>query len=145
MAPDRPGRRARRRAGGQCGGRRADGRPRCGLTLGALDNRCRHQGGPLGEGSIENGLLHVAARWAIWRRRRRAGSRTLRSAGAGKVPATRPSARSLLLDHREQVLSRLGQLQADLAVVDLKIEMYAGSGRMEDLSSGALSRQPSVT
>jgi pyruvate oxidase len=30
---------------------------RCGLTLGALDNRCPHQGGPLGEGSIENGLL----------------------------------------------------------------------------------------
>jgi nitrite reductase/ring-hydroxylating ferredoxin subunit len=24
---------------------------------GALDNRCPHQGGPLGEGSIENGLL----------------------------------------------------------------------------------------
>jgi pyruvate oxidase len=30
---------------------------RCGLTLGALDNRCPHQGGPLGEGSIENGWL----------------------------------------------------------------------------------------
>jgi pyruvate oxidase len=30
---------------------------RCGETLGALDNRCPHQGGPLGEGSIENGLL----------------------------------------------------------------------------------------
>src|SRR5262245_65349341 len=30
---------------------------RCGLRLGALDNRCPHQGGPLGEGSIENGLL----------------------------------------------------------------------------------------
>ena len=26
---------------------------------GALDNRCPHQGGPLGEGAIENGLLHV--------------------------------------------------------------------------------------
>ena len=24
---------------------------------GALDNKCPHQGGPLGEGSIENGLL----------------------------------------------------------------------------------------
>jgi pyruvate oxidase len=30
---------------------------RCGLNLGALDNRCPHQGGPLGEGSIENGWL----------------------------------------------------------------------------------------
>ena len=28
---------------------------RCGGSLGALDNRCPHQGGPLGEGSIENG------------------------------------------------------------------------------------------
>src|SRR3954468_3301450 len=26
-------------------------------TFGALDNHCPHQGGPLGEGSIENGLL----------------------------------------------------------------------------------------
>jgi len=30
---------------------------RCAGTLGALDNRCPHQGGPLGEGSIENGWL----------------------------------------------------------------------------------------
>ncbi len=30
---------------------------RCGRTLGALDNHCPHQGGPLGEGSIERGLL----------------------------------------------------------------------------------------
>ncbi|MEO8107450.1 MAG: thiamine pyrophosphate-binding protein, partial [Actinomycetes bacterium] len=30
---------------------------RCGGVIGALDNRCPHQGGPLGEGSIENGLL----------------------------------------------------------------------------------------
>ena len=30
---------------------------RCGGTLGALDNHCPHQGGPLGEGSIEKGLL----------------------------------------------------------------------------------------
>jgi len=30
---------------------------RCGADLGALDNRCPHQGGPLGEGSIENGWL----------------------------------------------------------------------------------------
>lgn len=29
----------------------------CGARLGALDNRCPHQGGPLGEGSIEKGLL----------------------------------------------------------------------------------------
>jgi len=30
---------------------------RCGPGLGALENRCPHQGGPLGEGSIENGWL----------------------------------------------------------------------------------------
>ncbi len=30
---------------------------RCGVRLGALENRCPHQGGPLGEGSIEKGLL----------------------------------------------------------------------------------------
>ncbi|MCA1821311.1 MAG: Rieske 2Fe-2S domain-containing protein, partial [Pseudonocardia sp.] len=30
---------------------------RCGTRLGALENRCPHQGGPLGEGSIEKGLL----------------------------------------------------------------------------------------
>src|SRR6266516_143952 len=30
---------------------------RCGESLGALDNHCPHQGGPLGEGSIEKGLL----------------------------------------------------------------------------------------
>src|SRR4051812_711001 len=29
----------------------------CGGQYGALDNHCPHQGGPLGEGSIENGLL----------------------------------------------------------------------------------------
>jgi DNA-binding transcriptional MerR regulator len=60
--------------------------------------------------------------------------------------------RALLLEHRKQVLSRLDQLQADLAVVDRKIEMYtpiagsgADTGRMEDLCSGAQSRQPLVT
>src|SRR3954463_4211034 len=30
---------------------------RCGARLGALENHCPHQGGPLGEGSIEKGLL----------------------------------------------------------------------------------------
>ncbi len=39
----------------------ADGRAlcltRCDDKFGALDNRCPHQGGPLGEGSIEKGLL----------------------------------------------------------------------------------------
>ena len=30
---------------------------RCGGSYGALDNRCPHQGGPLGEGSIEKGWL----------------------------------------------------------------------------------------
>lgn len=38
-----------------------DGRPvaltRCGGAIGALENRCPHQGGPVGEGSIENGWL----------------------------------------------------------------------------------------
>jgi nitrite reductase/ring-hydroxylating ferredoxin subunit len=34
---------------------------RCGTRLGALENRCPHQGGPLGEGSIENGWLRHAA------------------------------------------------------------------------------------
>ncbi len=29
----------------------------CGGRVGALDNHCPHQGGPLGEGSIEDGLL----------------------------------------------------------------------------------------
>ena len=32
--------------------------------LAALDNRCPHQGGPLGEGSIENGLLRCP--WHGW-------------------------------------------------------------------------------
>jgi nitrite reductase/ring-hydroxylating ferredoxin subunit len=36
-------------------------RARCGGRLGALENRCPHQGGPLGEGSIENGWL-----WCPW-------------------------------------------------------------------------------
>ena len=30
----------------------------------AMDNRCPHQGGPLGEGSIENGLLRCP--WHGW-------------------------------------------------------------------------------
>ena len=30
---------------------------RCAGRLGALENRCPHQGGPVGEGSIENGWL----------------------------------------------------------------------------------------
>jgi len=33
-------------------------------NYGALDNRCPHQGGPLGEGSIENGLLRCP--WHGW-------------------------------------------------------------------------------
>lgn len=66
-------------------------------------------------------------------------------------PGNEAERRALLLGHREQVLSRLDQLQADLAVVDRKIEMYApvtgseaDSGRMEDLCSGVQSRQPFV-
>ena len=35
-----------------------------GGRYGALDNRCPHQGGPLGEGSIENGLLRCP--WHGW-------------------------------------------------------------------------------
>jgi pyruvate oxidase len=35
-----------------------------GGKYGALDNRCPHQGGPLGEGSIENGLLRCP--WHGW-------------------------------------------------------------------------------
>ena len=30
---------------------------RCGARVGALENRCPHQGGPFGEGSIESGSL----------------------------------------------------------------------------------------
>ncbi len=37
---------------------------RLGERYGALDNRCPHQGGPLGEGSIENGLLRCP--WHGW-------------------------------------------------------------------------------
>ena len=37
---------------------------RCGDRLGAIDNRCPHQGGPLGEGAIENGLLRCP--WHGW-------------------------------------------------------------------------------
>ncbi len=37
---------------------------RVGDQYGALDNRCPHQGGPLGEGSIENGLLRCP--WHGW-------------------------------------------------------------------------------
>jgi thiamine pyrophosphate-dependent acetolactate synthase large subunit-like protein/nitrite reductase/ring-hydroxylating ferredoxin subunit len=46
---------------GRVGSLVVDGRPvaltRCGGRIGALENRCPHQGGPVGEGSIENGWL----------------------------------------------------------------------------------------
>ncbi|MGY2875003.1 pyruvate oxidase [Marmoricola sp. URHA0025 HA25] len=46
---------------GRVGSLVVDGRPvaltRCGGRVGALENRCPHQGGPVGEGSIENGWL----------------------------------------------------------------------------------------
>ena len=46
---------------GRVAGVVVDGRPvaltRCRGTVGALENRCPHQGGPVGEGSIENGWL----------------------------------------------------------------------------------------
>jgi DNA-binding transcriptional MerR regulator len=58
-------------------------------------------------------------------------------------PGNEGERRALLIEHRAQVLSRLDQLQADLAVVDWKIEMYAptigigaNSGRIEGLCSG---------
>ena len=38
-------------------GRRSLAMTHCDGQYGALDNHCPHQGGPLGEGSIENGLL----------------------------------------------------------------------------------------
>lgn len=38
-------------------GHRSVALTRCGGRYGALDNHCPHQGGPLGEGSIEDGLL----------------------------------------------------------------------------------------
>jgi pyruvate oxidase len=48
-------------AEGRVRGAVVDGRSvalsRCGARLGALENRCPHQGGPLGEGSIEKGWL----------------------------------------------------------------------------------------
>ena len=48
-------------AEGRVGSVTVDGRTvvlaRCGARLSALENRCPHQGGPLGEGSIENGWL----------------------------------------------------------------------------------------
>jgi pyruvate oxidase len=37
-------------------GGRAVALARCGERFGALENHCPHQGGPLGEGSIEKGL-----------------------------------------------------------------------------------------
>ena len=48
-------------------------------SYGALDNRCPHQGGPVGEGSIENGWLRCP--WHGWDSapslgRRPAGTRT---------------------------------------------------------------------
>jgi DNA-binding transcriptional MerR regulator len=67
-------------------------------------------------------------------------------------PGNEAERRALLLEHREQVLSRLDQLQADLAVVDRKIEMYApaagseaGLGEAEALCSAVQSPQPLVT
>src|ERR1044072_5355623 len=39
------------------GGGRGGALSRCGERYGALENRCPHQGGPLGEGSIEKGWL----------------------------------------------------------------------------------------
>ena len=45
------------RVGSVVVGGRSIAMTRCGGRLNALDNHCPHQGGPLGEGSIENGLL----------------------------------------------------------------------------------------
>ena len=72
---------------------------RCGGRLGALDNHCPHQGGPLGEGSIENGLaalpvarlrLRPAHRPPAGRVHRRAGrpsrSRSAPTASTSQLP-----------------------------------------------------------
>ena len=47
---------------------------RCGGTLGALDNHCPHQGGPLGEGEVE-GMI-VTCPWHEWRYDVRTGVNT---------------------------------------------------------------------
>ncbi|SCL25565.1 DNA-binding transcriptional regulator, MerR family [Micromonospora nigra] len=66
-------------------------------------------------------------------------------------PGNEADRRALLLEHREQVLSRLDQLQADLAVVDRKIEMYApvtasaaDAGRSETVCPAVRSRRSVV-
>lgn len=55
-------------AEGRVRGTVLDGRPvaltRCGERLGALENRCPHQGGPVDEGSIENGYPAAMGAWA---------------------------------------------------------------------------------
>ena len=89
-----------------------DGRPvalsRCAGALGALENRCPHQGGPLGEGSIENGWLRcpwhgydynpttgVPAGGLHATRPRRTGSRSEPTALTSSCPTSRTtSARS---------------------------------------------------
>jgi pyruvate oxidase len=58
VAPRRARRRPGRRTSAQRRGRRAQRSPHPLLgALGALENRCPHQGGPVGEGSIEKGWL----------------------------------------------------------------------------------------
>lgn len=52
-----PGELAEGRVTTRTAGHRTVALTRVGDRFGALDNRCPHQGGPLGEGSIENGLL----------------------------------------------------------------------------------------
>ena len=81
---------------------------RVGDRYGALDNHCPHQGGPLGEGSIEKGLLrcpwhgydydpltgHAAAR--LHRRARRASrSRCATTASTSTLPADAPHERTV--------------------------------------------------
>ena len=76
---------------------------RCGGHLGALENRCPHQGGPLGEGSIEKGWLRCP--WHGYDYRpdhrcpaggvRRRGSRRTTSRSEPTAPTSRSPDRAL--------------------------------------------------
>ena len=63
-------------------------------AYGALDNHCPHQGGPLGEGSIENGLPALpVARLRLLAAHRHAAARVHRRAGV--LPGGGPRRRDL--------------------------------------------------
>ena len=46
----------------------------------------------------------------------------------------------LFVEHRERVLARIAELQQDLAVIDIKIEMYAEMARQQQEAADAVSR-----